>query len=112
VFGARADTDLSALPRARSHIVQGLKPDFDSLQAAGWHVAPDAPAQAGLAIVFLPRAKAQGRDMLAQAAGLTTGMLVVDGAKTDGIDSIYKDLRKRATVSAALSKAHGKLFTL
>jgi len=112
VFGARADTDLSALPQARTRVVQGFKPDHDALLAAGWQVSPDAPEAATLSIVFLPRAKAQARDMLATAAACTTGMLVVDGAKTDGIDSIYKDLRKRAAVSPALSKAHGKLFTL
>jgi len=112
VFGARSDSDLSALPQDRCHLVQGFKPDHDALATAGWQVSPDIPDTAALAVVFLPRAKAQARDTLARAAALCTGALVVDGAKTDGIDSIFKDLRKRGTTSAALSKSHGKLFTL
>jgi 16S rRNA (guanine1207-N2)-methyltransferase len=48
--------------------------------------------------------------MIAKAAAVTEGVIVVDGVKTDGIDSMLKAVRKRTEVSAPLSKAHGKLF--
>ena len=42
---------------------------------------------------------------------MTVGPVVVDGQKTDGVDSILKAMRKRVPVSVPLSKAHGKLFS-
>ena len=47
---------------------------------------------------------------VAQAEAAAKGPVLVDGAKTDGIDSIYKALRKLAAPSASVSKAHGKVF--
>lgn len=84
----------------------GFKPDFDFFAAQGFRTqAVEKPA---LAIICLPRAKADGRAMLAAAAG--AAMIVVDGQKTDGIDSALKDLRALGLdVSEPVSKAHGKL---
>lgn len=50
--------------------------------------------------------------LIAEAASVSDGIVVVDGAKTDGVESILKACRGRAKVSAPLSKAHGKLFTI
>lgn len=110
VFGADGATDLSALPRDRVQVVCHTKPDFDTLAANGYRVTTDAPEQAALAVVFIPRAKAQARAMLARAAAVSDGAMVIDGQKTDGIDSIFRDMRARAVCSPAYSKAHGKLF--
>ena len=63
-------------------------------------------------VVFLPRAKAEARALVADAMAITRGPVIVDGAKTDGIDSVMKDMRKRSAVSGPISKAHGKLFWL
>ncbi|MFZ1726558.1 MAG: class I SAM-dependent methyltransferase, partial [Albidovulum sp.] len=38
------------------------------------------------------------------------GPVWVDGQKTDGIESMLKDVRSRVPVSAPLAKAHGKIF--
>jgi 16S rRNA (guanine1207-N2)-methyltransferase len=38
-------------------------------------------------------------------------LIIVDGQKTDGIDSLLRDLRGRFTLSETVAKAHGKLFT-
>ncbi len=49
--------------------------------------------------------------MIAQAVELAAGgPVVVDGQKTDGVESMLKDCRKRVDVAPVLSKAHGKLF--
>ncbi|PIE13183.1 MAG: MFS transporter [Rhodobacterales bacterium] len=109
VFGADAERDLGALPRDRVHVICRRKPDFDLLERAGFRVALTPPDRAALAIVFVTRAKAETRDMLAQAARIAP-MLVIDGQKTDGIDSVFKEMRKRTECSSAFSKAHGKLF--
>lgn len=113
VFGASAEADLSALDPARVQIVQGFKPDHDAWAARGYDVriAPEGSFVA--AVVFLPRSKDLARAMIAQAAQIVDGgPIIIDGQKTDGVDSILKDCRKRADVGAPLSKAHGKIFTM
>ena len=115
VFAPRAGVDLTALPKERLLILQRLRPDFEAYEAAGFTCLPEvadlpAPERFAAAVVFLPRAKAEARLLVAQAAAVTTGPVLVDGAKTDGIDSILKNLRKLTETSAPISKAHGKIF--
>ncbi|WP_319824756.1 class I SAM-dependent methyltransferase [Thalassovita sp.] len=108
VFGPRAGMDLSGLPKDRLVLITGFKPDVQAFEAAGYDCAVAAEGDFAAAIVVLPRAKALARAMI---AGATRGPLViVDGQKTDGVESILKDLRKRETVQGVISKAHGKLF--
>lgn len=111
ILRPRAGDDLSALPKARLRVVTGFKPDFDWFSRAGLACAT-TPSPAAAALVCLPRAKADARALLAAAcAALPPGApVLVDGQKTDGVDSIYKDLRGRVAVGPALSKAHGKIF--
>lgn len=108
VFGPRAGMDLSALPQDRAVMITGNKPDSDAFAARGYAVAVQAEGAFAAALVVLPRAKAQARAMLAEAA--RTGLVIVDGQKTDGVESILKDLRKREDVLGVISKSHGKLF--
>jgi 16S rRNA (guanine1207-N2)-methyltransferase len=116
VLAPREEDDLSALPKARLTVVQGFRPDYDAFVARGYEVLADLPQDApgsyAAALVCLPRAKAQARGLLAAAARLVAedGLILVDGQKTDGIDSVLRDLRQRLTVQDPVSKAHGKLF--
>lgn len=113
VFAPPADADLSALPAERVQIIQGFKPDFDAWTARGFDVQVAPEGDFAAAVVFVPRAKDKARALLAGAVALVAGgPVIVDGAKTDGIDSLLKDCRKRADVGAPLSKAHGKIFAL
>jgi len=110
VLHPAAEADLSALPSDRLTIVQPFYPDYAVWQARGFSCAPSLSGRFASIVVFLPRAKARARALLAAAVAATDGIVVVDGAKTDGVDSILKDLRQRVTVSAPISKAHGKIF--
>ena len=109
VFGPRASTNLSAIPDPR--IIQGFRPDYDAWASRGYVVSPRPVQEASGAVVCLPRAKAQARSWIAQAAALG-GPVIVDGAKTDGIDAIYRSLRDLPDTSDAFAKAHGKVFAL
>ncbi len=40
------------------------------------------------------------------------GPVVVDGARTDGIESLLREVRRRTAVGGPVSKAHGKVFWL
>ncbi len=112
LFRPRAGTDLSALPKDRVQVVQGFRPDHDAFQREGYDTATAAEGAYALAVVFLPRAKAEAHTLIAEAMQVTGGgPVVVDGQKTDGADSILKECRRRgAEVGAVLSKAHGKIF--
>lgn len=110
VFGPRAGDELSELPKDRALIVQGFRPDHDAFARLLWTCAPEPEGRFALSVVFLPRAKAAAHARIAQAAALTDGPVVIDGSKTDGIDSILRDVRAQAEVGEVISKAHGKIF--
>lgn len=112
VFAPRTGADLSALPKDRTQIITRFRPDWEAFQAAGWDCVLAPEGRYGAALVFATRAKAQCQGLIAEAASVSDGIVVVDGAKTDGIESILKACRKRSDVSATLSKAHGKLFSI
>lgn len=110
VFAPRAGEDLSALPAGRVQVITGIRPDRDHFAAQG-HDCVVAPAgRYGASVVSLPRAKALARALVAQAVDVTDGPVIVDGAKTDGIESLLRDCRARGHVGAVISRAHGKIF--
>ena len=60
-------------------------------------------------LVVLPRSKTLARAMII-AAIKAGGLVIVDGQKTDGVESIYKDIRKVTPISGVVTKGHGRLF--
>lgn len=109
VYRPRAGADLSALSAADVQVVQGFKPDYDAFEALEFDVRTAAVGDFDLAIVAVPRAKAEARALIADAAARGT-RVIVDGQKTDGIDSLLKEVRKRTPIISLVSKAHGKAF--
>ncbi|WP_134725708.1 class I SAM-dependent methyltransferase [Paracoccus luteus] len=118
LVGPRATEDLQGFAPDDTVVVQGFRPDHDALAGRGFRVVPTPAAVPGAdfaaAIVFLPRAKAEARARVAAAAArLAPGAsLWVDGQKTDGIDSMLRDLRALAAVDEVQSRAHGKIMRL
>ncbi len=106
------DVSLASLCRDRTLVVHGLRPTYDRFAAAGWEVATEPSGTFDVAIVFLPREKVRARAMIAAAAACTVGRLVIDGTKTDGVESILREVRGRASVGEVISKSHGKIFTV
>ncbi len=103
-----ADYDLPVAPD-QVLIEHTFKPDCDAWDRRGYQVMPKAsPAEA--MIVVLPRAKALARDMVARACNLSSGIVIIDGQKTDGADAVFKECRKRLGDLPSLTKAHGRLF--
>lgn len=112
VFAPRAQDDLSALPQDRVLIVTGFKPDYDAFVARGFRCTQNPQGGAAAALVCIPRAKMLGRALIAQAcdAVVAGGLVIVDGQKTDGIESLLRELREAGVVPMVLSKAHGKIL--
>lgn len=100
--------DIAALAGHELQISHTFYPDFAAWAAAGYDVT-DAPRPAVTAIVVLPRAKALARAMLAEACSLAD-LVIVDGSKTDGIDSIWKTCRKVLGNLPSVTKDHGRIF--
>lgn len=121
VLSPQAGDELSALPKGRVVVQTAFKPDFDHFQAQGYRVvaeAPDAahPAPAlAAAVVCLPRARAEALALIALASALLPkgAPILVDGQKTDGVDSVLKLARAAGfAMGEVISKAHGKACVL
>lgn len=74
----------------------------------GMGVIGDGAARAAT-LVVLPRSKTLARQLIVTAIA-SGGLVIVDGQKTDGVEGIYKDIRKATTVSGVITKGHGRLF--
>ncbi len=113
VFRPRVGDDLSMIAKNRLLLVQGFRPDHDAFARLGFQVSLKAGSGHAAAIVCLPRAKAEAHALLAEASAAVRegGLVIVDGQKDDGIDSIWRELRKHVPVSEAIAKAHGKIFS-
>lgn len=92
---------------------QGFRPDFLALEQAGFEVRPDLQSVgADFALIRLDRHKRVNWNNLARASALVKpgGVIVIAGAKTDGIASVRKRVHKTAPVSGSLSKHHAVVF--
>ncbi|WP_439156472.1 class I SAM-dependent methyltransferase [Yoonia sp.] len=103
-----ATYDVSPLPRSAVRIVHGFFPDYAAWQAADHIVMDDMPSVA-VAIVVVPRAKALARALVATACA-RADMVIVDGQKTDGVDSLFTSCRKRLGNLPSITKGHGRIF--
>lgn len=105
------DADLSTLSGFEITVQQNVKPVFDLFEAMGVTVTTHATGPADVVLVTLPRSRELARGLLAQAEAIAPGgLVIVDGAKTDGVDAMLKFARDRVTVAGQTSKAHGKIF--
>lgn len=112
---ASPESDRSVFEGFELGIVQALQPLHDQLAAQGGTVFSEMPtgdAVFDLVVIEIPRARALAKQWIAQAAQLLTpeGILVVEGAKTDGIDSLHKAYRGQLTQGGTFTKAHGRAF--
>lgn len=114
LMGAGAGDALRGFAPGQTWVVQGDVADHQALAARGFQLLCDAGAapMVDLAVVFVPRAKAQARAMIHDAAARLApgGTLWIDGQKTDGIDAILREIKPLTDVAEVYSKAHGKIF--
>ncbi|MEM6577319.1 MAG: methyltransferase [Pseudomonadota bacterium] len=111
VIGPMAGMDLCALPRERCDLISTFRPDTDYFERQNWTCRIRPEGRYALVLVIVARSRALTLMRLAQAAAICDGSIIVDGAKTDGVEALLKACRGAGETSAALSKAHGKAFT-
>ena len=62
-----------------------------------------------LAIISIPKSKKLARHLIYLATkAVPEGLIIVDGDKSNGIESIISDLKKQTKITNVVSKAHGK----
>ncbi len=95
------------------HAVQGFRPDFLVLERSGLEVAPRAEGENyDLALVLLGRHRGQNELRVAEAIERTApdGLIVVAGAREDGVASLRKRLADLVEIEGAMPKYHGLAF--
>lgn len=112
VVGPNAGEDLSALPRQRVTVFTPIYTDHAHWHAQGYDTTSSFPTDDfAAALIFTPRAKPLALAWIAAASAATQNRLVVvDGQKTNGIDSLLKSLKNRSNILGNLSKSHGKII--
>lgn len=108
-----AFTSSAHLPPAGVKIVSPDAAVSGAYRSAGYDVGRTPEGPFGAVLVQVPRAKQLARALIARACALAAqegGVVIVDGAKTDGIESLLRACRALVPVSGVVSKAHGKLF--
>lgn len=112
VLRARGDADLDAFGKDRVQAVQGFFPDHHRLHARGFAVAVAPEGRFAAALVQIVKSKSESLSLVAEALAHVApgGLILVDGQKAEGIESILKQVRQVLPVDEVLSKAHGKLF--
>ena len=86
-------------------------PTISRLNARGFEGGAEVTGYFDAAIVHVPRSKALARHSVHWACQLApNGMVYVDGAKTQGIESLIKAVKSVTSVKGMVSAAHGKLF--
>mgnify|MGYP003111120790 CR=1 FL=1 len=111
IFQPPVDADLAGLPVERCKIIHDFKPAYDAWTARGYEAAHSVEGRYAAAIVCLPRAKHEARALVAQACAVSDGPVVVDGQKTDGADSILREMRSRCSrICRATSRSRCSTF--
>lgn len=112
-LGAEPGFRLPGGVTAALHLVQGFRPHFRALQAAGYSVTPQAEGSAfDAALVLAGRHRGQNELRIAEAIERVApgGLIVVAGGKEDGIDSLRKRVGALSPLEAHLPKHHGVAF--
>ena len=111
---ATAGPALHMIDRGRLCCEQSLRFAHDLLSEQGFDVCPRALDPASAVIVALTRSRAENLGNVARALALLPrdGLLVVDGAKTEGVDSLAKQVAAVLPLEGQFTKAHGRVFWL
>lgn len=100
---------------AELHLVQGFRPHFRTLEAAGETVSP-LPEGSGYdgALVLAGRHRGENEDWIADAVERVVpgGLILVAGSNDDGIGSLRKRMAKLAGIEDSIPKYHGVAFWL
>lgn len=114
-LGAEPGLRLPSGFEATLHLVQGFRPHFRALQAAGFTVTPQTEGDGfDAALVLAGRHRGQNELRIAEALERVAsgGLVVVAGGKDDGIASLRKRVDELVPLDGHMPKYHGIAFWL
>ncbi|TPM01104.1 class I SAM-dependent methyltransferase [Mesorhizobium sp. B2-3-11] len=114
-IGAEPGLRLPPAFEATMHLVQGFRPYFRALQAAGFTVTPQSTGDRfDAALVLAGRHRGQNELRIAEAFERVDegGLIVIAGGKEDGIASLRKRVGDLAPLDGHMPKYHGIAFWL
>jgi 16S rRNA (guanine1207-N2)-methyltransferase len=105
---------LDFVPPGRLRCEQTFRPLHDALAESGHAVSIRADGPAAMVVVNLTRSRGENLGNVARGLDLLPpgGTLVVAGAKTDGVDSLARQVAQAVPLGGAFVKAHGRVFWL
>jgi 16S rRNA (guanine1207-N2)-methyltransferase len=112
VLRAQPSGFLQSVPEGRLECEQGFRPIHDALARAGIAVAPHLESRrAAMVVVNLTRSRAESLGNVARGLAMLApgGRLAVNGAKTDGIDSVVRQIGRAITLEDRFVKGHGRV---
>ena len=109
-FNPETPSDCLSLSLDKLVAYQTLFPVVDQLETAGIKCIQSISQQKfNLAIISIPNSKKLARHLIYLATkAVPEGLIIVDGEKSNGIESIIRYLKKQTKNSNVISKAHGK----
>lgn len=112
VFNAWPEIALTGIDPDRIHAVQPMADPNAILAQRGLNTAKVVNDSYDAVILRVPREKARALSYLKDAVRNTPddAAIIIDGQKTDGIESLLKFCRKHFDVQEVYSKDHGKVF--
>lgn len=112
VFDPPGVPNFSDLDPSRFEVISPSAMLHAACAAQGVSARFEADDHFEMALVFLGRSRPFSRLRLAQAAALVgpDGIVLVDGHKTDGVESMLKDCAARTEIIDSYVKSHGRLF--
>ncbi|TGQ88024.1 class I SAM-dependent methyltransferase [Mesorhizobium sp. M8A.F.Ca.ET.208.01.1.1] len=114
-LGAEPGLRLPPAFEATLNLVQGFRPYFRALQAAGFTVTPQSAGDGfDAALVLAGRHRGQNELRIAEAMERVAegGLIVIAGGKEDGIASLRKRVGDLAPLDGHMPKYHGIAFWL
>lgn len=100
---------------AALELVQDMRPSFLALEAAGRSVSPQiGEGPYDVALILCGRHRGQNERWIAQAlrTGAPGGLIVVAGAKMDGVASLRRRMEGLCDLEGHAAKYHGTVFWL
>ena len=102
----------NCLPFSANDLVayQTFFPVVAQLEMAGIKCIQSMPQKKfNLAIISIPKSKKLAKHLIYMATkAVPEGLIILDGDKSNGIESLIRDLKKQTQIINVVSKAHGK----
>ncbi|MEM9434289.1 MAG: methyltransferase [Pseudomonadota bacterium] len=110
-MNAGGSSDFGGVDAGRIVAQTHIYPTAQALSVRGVRCVREISEQVSACIVQCHRSKLATLDLLRRAFELTEpgGLVILDGNKTDGVESALKSVKSRFELDGSYSKAHGKL---